>query len=732
MTTLQTRRISRLRSLAGLALAGVATLASSGASAGDPGVAVVTAADQRLTETSIEFSLLAHEMREELAKGRMEEFMRQRNMPAVERMRKQLRKVAEGKIAQWKLPDSPRAGSDAVAGDTANASAGAEMGVPGGVYTPRSWGSLDVPYTFDPDMVDAFFFSGAITGENLDPEEFNAANGLPNVITALLILETDLEDIGIKFVGFNPTIHDRAIVFSSTSLDPELVDDYISTGGEPDDLADLPPCLNSANGFGAPSAFDGDDSPLDDTPARELNHCNWTDIGDFTRAIGFALGLSWHQVRFDRDTYVEIFPENVIPIDQTGFPVSIAGTNITQSQIQFRRTLPPTLQTIGEYDAFSVVHQNAFSFSVNGLPTFLPLEPLLQTTAVIEENQRRAALGLPLIPGTNDGATPAEIQAGLDELLTLMGFTVEFSTGDLVTIEELFTSDPVDNWFIGQVAFCPFDVNADLRQDFGDLFDFAALWLNESNSADLDRDGFVEPADLATFFNQFNAGVCDPVQETFQPNGCPYDIDQDGDQDFDDRLVFLAFYDAGNPVADLNGDGLVNIDDLDLFNGDDFNGDNGIFLFGDCELGQTAPRFNGCRFDLDADGDQDFDDRQAFGVLFATGNTAADLNSDGIVDGADQTIFNDGFQSGECDPNNPPDNNCPLDLNGDGRQNFTDLYIFVQLWQAGDPSTDLNGDGLVGIEDIQQFSTLFRPGFCSPIQPDPSPNTRPDSVIRPD
>ncbi len=729
MTTLQTRRISRLRSLAGLALAGVAVSAS----AGDPGVAVVSAADNRMTETSIEFSLLAHEMREEIAAERMDEFIRQRNMPAVERMREQLRKVAEGKVAEWKLPGGPRAGSDAVAGDTANATGGAEMGVPGGVYTPRSWGTLEVPYTFDPEMVDAFFFSGPRTGENLDPEQFGAQAGLANTITALLILETDLEDIGIKFVGFNPTIHDRAIIFSSVSLDPELFDDYISTGGEADDLAGLAPCLNSNDGFGAPSIQDpGVNTDLGAaTPARQITHCTWTDIGHLTRQIGFALGLSWHQVRFDRDTYIEIFPENVIPVDDpSNFPYP-GGTNVTADEIQFRRTLPPTLQSIGEYDALSIVHQDAFSFSINGLPTFLPLEPLLQTTAVIEENQRRATLGLPLIPGTNDGATPAEIQAGLDELLALMGFTVEFSTGDLVTIEELFSSDPVDNWFIGQVAFCPFDVNADLRQNFGDLFDFAALWLNESNSADLDRDGFVEPADLAAFFGQFTAGVCDPVQETFQPNGCPYDIDGDGDQDFDDRLVFLAFYDAENPVADLNGDGLINIDDLDLFNGDDFNAGNGAFLFGECELGQTVPRFNGCRFDLDGDGDQDFDDRQAFGVLFATGNTGADLNSDGVVDGTDQTIFNDGFQTGDCDPNNPPDNNCPLDLNGDGRQNFTDLYIFVQLWQAGDPSTDLNGDGLVGIEDIQLFSSQFRPGFCSPIQPDPDPGTRPDSVIRP-
>lgn len=731
MTSLQTRRISRLRSLAGLALAGAALSAS----AGEPGVGVVSAADERLTERAIEFSQIAHEMREEIAAERMDEFMRQRNTPAVERMRKHLRKVFEGTVAQWDLPEAPRSGADVPAGGTANATPGAENGVPGGVYTPRSWGGLEVPYTFDADMVDAFFFSGGVNGENLDPEEFGAANGLPNVITALLILETDLEDIGIKFVGFNPTIHDRAIIFSSVSLDPELFDDYISTGGEADDLADLEPCLNSADGFGAPSSQDPgfDQSPLGTTPARVITHCTWTDIGHLTRQIGFALGLSWHQVRFDRDTFIEIFPENVIPIDDpSGFPFP-GTTNVTADEIQFRRTLPPTLQTIGEYDAFSIVHQDAFSFSINGLPTFLPLEPLLQTTAVLEENQRRATLGLPLIPGTDAGATPAQIQAGLDELLTLMGFTVEFSKGDLVTIEEIFTSDPQDNWFVGQVPYCQFDVNADLRQDFGDLFDFAALWLNNSNSADLDRDGFVEPADLATFFGLFTAGVCDPVQENFQPNGCPYDVDRDGDQDFDDRLVFLAFYDSGNPVADLNGDGLVNIDDLVLFNGGDFNSGDGFFLFGDCEVGLTAPRFNGCRFDLDGDGDQDFDDRQAFGTLFATGNTAADLNADGIVDGQDSLIFNEGFETGDCDPNNPPDNNCPLDLNGDGRQNFNDLALFVDLWQAGDPATDLDGNGIVDILDLQQFSREFRPGFCSPIQPDPDPSTRPNSNgVRPD
>ncbi len=730
MTIQQTRRISSLRSLAGLALAGAALSAS----AGEPGVGVISAADDRLTERAIEFSQIAHEMREEIAAERMEAFLRQRNAPAVERMREQFRKIAEGAAVRWDLPDAPRSGADAAPGGTANATPGTENGVPGGVYTPRSWGSLDVPYTFDPEMVDAFFFSGAVTGENLDPEQFNAANGIPNVITALLILETDLEDIGIKFVGFNPTIHDRAIIFSSISLDPELADDYIGSGGEPDDLADLAPCLNSNDGFGAPSIQDpGVNTDLGAaTPARQITHCTWTDIGHLTRQIGFALGLSWHQVRFDRDTFIEIFPENVIPIaDPSGFPFP-GTTNVTAAEIQFRRTLPPTLQAIGEYDAFSIVHQDAFSFSINGLPTFLPLEPLLQTTAVLEENQRRADLGLPLIPGTDAGATPAEIQAGLDELLVLMGFSVEFSKGDLVTIQEIFTADPQDTWFIGQVPFCPFDVNADFRQDFGDLFDFAALWLNESNSADIDRDGFVTPNDLALFFGQFTAGVCDPVQESFQPNGCPYDINGDGVQDFADRIAFLALYDAGNPVADLNGDGIVNLEDLALFNGD-FTGTDGAFLFGECQVGLTAPRFAGCRFDLDGDGDQDFDDRQAFAVLFATGNTAADLNSDGVVDGQDSLIFNEEFQTGTCDPNNPPDNNCPFDLNGDGRQNFNDLAIFVNLWQSGDPATDLDGNGIVDILDLQEFSRQFRPGFCSPIQPNPSPSTRPNSnTVRPD
>jgi hypothetical protein len=75
-------------------------------------------------------------------------------------------------------------------------------------------------------------------------------------------------------------------------------------------------------------------------------------LGPAIHEIGHALGL-WHeQSRSDRDEFIEIIAENIIPGRQTQFSKHILdGTDL------------------GEYDFGSIMHYPENAFSVNGLPT---------------------------------------------------------------------------------------------------------------------------------------------------------------------------------------------------------------------------------------------------------------------------------------------------------------------------------------------------------------------------
>jgi hypothetical protein len=773
-------------------------------------VATAFAEDERpgqgkLTARAIEWSQIAHEMRHELAAEWLPEFRRQLATPAGVRAQQAIDEIRRG-IPQprWEVPPPPRAA--ARAGDMlANTPAAMVTDDdPGGFYSPRAWPNFEVPYAFDEDMVDNFFFSGAVTGENLGPEEFSSANGLPTTIAALLIIEEQLEDFvdsngvpyEIKFVGYNPDIHDRVLVFSSISIDPAFVGDYLGTGGEPDDLNGLPACLNNIDGYGAPTVQqDGD---FEDIPARTSTLCTWSNIGHQARNAAHALGLFWHQSRPDRDQFITIDPSNIIP-QLAGFPVSIAGTGINDGPLQWTTDPITAFRSVGGYDPFSIVHQDAFSFSVNTLPVYEFTTAALNTPGVISENLRRAATVPPTPPVTTTS-----------ELLTLAGFQAIFSEGDLIAIEDLYNSD---FWYLGRAAGCPTDVNGDGFQNFLDRADFVTIAQTSGTAddvsfqADVNVDGDVDEFDYAAFDGTFVAGECgdDPLDPVI-PNGCDFDVDNDGDQDFDDRLAVItaAFptYVNGSfpPVAsrdvelgDFTFNGILDANDLAAF--------SARFEDGQCQRGQGAPISTGCAFDIDADGDQDFDDQRLFFDLFALGSPVTDLDFNGILDNDDVAAFNAAFISGTCESGNtepvpngcdfdlnndgeqnfqdrllfgdlweagdpvtdldgdgitgepddlglfattfttgtcvraqtePQPDGCPLDVNGDDKQNFTDLSLYLQLWQAGEPGTELDGDGILSIGDPQTFVGQFVPGFCSPLTPDPDPGNRPDAnVIRP-
>jgi len=793
--------------IAGLAVSGATCLASAQASRTVSGTAsaqdraATRLANPRVTEFSLEWSQIAHDLGRDIARSRFEQIMLDRRRPLSVRAR-EARDAKLSNPVRFDVPPAPmarRAGTgrtvnagvnayrtalpDAPASDTVSPA----ESMPGGLYVPQAWPIVEtpqgpeihVPYTFSNTIIFDFFFNPDILS---DPETYNSSQALPNILAVQQILQIDLDELQIdtdgdgtpetvplKFVGFNPTIHDRAIIWTSNSIDPTFVSEFFALGG---DGAPGDACTNRINGFGAPTTFEIEGvfaalgtsdttGQLDtefDAPAaalaaeRVIEQCQWSDVAAMTRSIGFALGLTWHQARDDRDTFIEVFPENLLPLevpDANQLPpfLLFAPTNTTAAFVQFAAfgpntdaipdNVPDGYVTFGEYDAFSIMHQDAFALSVNGGQTFFPEAALLATAAVEIENQRRLDDNDPdtvPIPGSPLSTDP-DTFTGRTELRDLMGFVPEFSTGDIATLTELYTTNP---FFPGEDPRCPVDANRDGLTDFRDVIAFGELMASDSFAADLDGSGFINPTDLNTFYTAYQSGVCredfDSDDDTGNgfvvPDGCEFNIDREltGDQviDFQDRQAFTDLLYGQNGVTqnlamDLNFDGELNFFDAQIFNAGGAATDP--FGNGTCVPGTTAPRTNGCPWDIDADGDQDFQDRLAFASLMAGGDLVADVDLDGLVDENDMfSLFGPGgtgdgvfeFSFGTCNDGEalPETNGCTVDIDDNGFQDWNDLRLFEVLIEANDPVADFNFDGRIDFEDRNTFVAAFVTGEC--------------------
>jgi len=80
-------------------------------------------------------------------------------------------------------------------------------------------------------------------------------------------------------------------------------------------------------------------------------------VGSAIHEIGHAIGLFHEQSRSDRDTFVQIVEANIKPFARFNF----------RKQIQ-------NAQDLGNYDYESIMHYSHDAFSINDLPTIIPLQ----------------------------------------------------------------------------------------------------------------------------------------------------------------------------------------------------------------------------------------------------------------------------------------------------------------------------------------------------------------------
>lgn len=118
----------------------------------------------------------------------------------------------------------------------------------------------------------------------------------------------------------------------------------------------------------------------------------------------------------------------------------------------------------------------------------------------------------------------------------------------------------------------------------------------------------------------------------------------------DPQRVRLEFRTGSSPrPGDLNGDGLVDLDDLDIMRNapSDLDGD-GAGNGADADLLARFVFQLGCPADFNRDGGVDVDDVVAFFGSWDSGTTTADVNRDGGVDGADVEAFFQYWEAGGC------------------------------------------------------------------------------------
>jgi len=170
-----------------------------------------------------------------------------------------------------------------------------------------------------------------------------------------------------------------------------------------------------------------------------------------------ALGFMHEHQRFDRDSFVRVRQEHVIPDDISQFFL-----------------FPDPFSAFGPYDFESIMHYGRFAFSFNGQPT---IDVLPEFENLGPEPGYETTIGTFQLP----------------------------SPGDRAALEYLYGPSDVNTCDLA-------DFNGNSNVDATDLLAFIIAWAAGDPSADFNLDGVVNTFDLLAYLGVFgNANNCDPT-----------------------------------------------------------------------------------------------------------------------------------------------------------------------------------------------------------------------------
>ncbi len=168
---------------------------------------------------------------------------------------------------------------------------------------------------------------------------------------------------------------------------------------------------------------------------------------------------------------------------------------------------------------------------------------------------------------------------------------------------------------------------------------------------------------------------------------------------FEGYFMLIKEYNSYNPLLDLNGDGIINLSDIVLLAQElenkklDLNGD-GVEDLSDIILLSQHFKEGNLELDWNEDGIVDLSDVVLVVQYVESGNLEFDLNQDGVFDLSDVIII-----SQSLNPNFTTEYEKSLDLTGDEILNLSDLAVLAQNIQGSFEPEDLNGDGVIDLTE---------------------------------
>lgn len=310
-----------------------------------------------------------------------------------------------------------------------------------GLLSNRPWPRGEIFYDFTGELYDT---AGVPDGED------NEHLAIFNTLTVMIFIE---QLTGLQFIGYD--------------------------GAVPEHFASGYVLVESVDGLGGGLSAVGHVARDGGTQTYQIDSFAWPSFGLLLHEFGHTIGLYHEAARADRDEFILVNFQNLMPGSASQFTIDENAT------------------THGAYDFESIMHYTKDAFAWPGLDSITVLPPFDDDGGCMQISGFPEQCGYALT-------------IGLREI---------FSDGDLAGIVFLYgpDGDGGDQWFWDLSNDCVTDVTLNRFVDSTDLMDFWDMVQAEDFRADLNFDGLYSTADIIIFYFQWltELGSCDPRPGVF-------------------------------------------------------------------------------------------------------------------------------------------------------------------------------------------------------------------------